>query len=212
MVILIETDANNIPIFNSMESIMKARTIYIYLLLLGSLQCVAQEQFQPDSTINGIFILRNSNSIQDFYKEISDIHLQEEQSACNPFGYSFVAFVNKDSSQYLMAFKYDGDAANSYSAFEIGYVTTDFFRCIGDFYTTEFDTFKTESGICLSMPYYSILKLKGTNYFDNYNVITYYWAGDNSAFVKRHKMPSYYLKCEFNSEKTCNVQFGFTYP
>lgn len=191
---------------------MKKWTIYLFLLLLGSLQCVAQKQFLPDSTINGIFILTNSNSIQDFYKETSDIHLQEEQSSYNPFGYSFVAFVNKDSSQYLMAFKYDGDAANSYSAFEIGYVTTDFFRSIGDFYTTEFDIFKTESGICLSLSFYSILELKGTNFYDNNNIITYYLDSDNSAFVKRHKMPSYYLKCDLNSEKVCKIQFGFTYP
>lgn len=95
---------------------------------------MVQEQFRPDSTVNGIFVLSDSRSAVDFHAGISQKPLQDGVSPYNPSGYSFAAFVNKDRSQYLLAFKYDGDAVNSYSAFEIGRVTADFLAYVSEYH------------------------------------------------------------------------------
>ena len=131
----------------------------------------------------------------------------------NPFGYSFVAFVNKDTSLYLIAFEYDGDSYNSYSAFEVGYVTDEFYKCISKYYVTEYNTFNTESGICLNMSLDQLLNLKGKECCTiKDNAIIYYLDVDNSVFVQRHKSPEYYLKCELNKGKICKFYVGFPYP
>lgn len=191
---------------------MKFKVFLIIVLSLFCLRGVSQEHFLPDSTINGIFILSNPKSFLDFYKESSKTHLQDEISSYNPFGYSFIAFVNKDTSQYLISFEFDGDVTNSYSAFEIGYVTTDFFRCIDVFYVTEYRFFSTESGIFLNMPSDQLLELKGKNCcIKNNNTINYY-LDDNSLFCMRYKQYKYFLKCEVNNGKVSKINFGFIYP
>ena len=191
---------------------MKIKFFYVVILMLFSMRCISQEQFLPDSTINGIFVLSNSESAQIFYKDISKTHLQYENSVYNPFGYDFIAFVNKDSSQYLIAFHYDGDVINSYSAFEMGYVTYDFFKYVKIYYLTEFEIFKTESDIYLNMPLDQLLDIKGNNYKNEDKSIIYYLDIDNSDFVRRYKTHDYYLRCEVDNGKVCKINFGFTYP
>lgn len=176
-------------------------------------RCMSQEQFSPDSTVNGILILTNRESVQDFYKDISKIHLQDEISSYNPFGYTFVAYLNKDSTQYLIAFKFDGDVCNSYSVFEIGNVADDFFKNISDYIVTDYQSFHTESGIGPNMPINQLFKIKGDNYcVMKDNSIIYYLDESNSEFLTKHKMPEYLLKVDADNGIVSKINFGFTYP
>jgi len=190
------------------------RKIFVsIIIMILSLQCLAQEEFFPDSTINGVLFLSNPQSSRIFYKDISKIHLQDEISSYNPFGYSFVAFVNKDTSQYLIAFEFDGDVINSFSAFEIGYVTDSFLKNVNAYYVTDYDVFKTESEICLNMSSSQLFDLKGKYCLDKCrNKFFYIIKADNSIFVQRYKAPEYYMIFTIEKDAVCKIEFGFTYP
>ena len=98
------------------------------------------------------------------------------------------------------------------SAFEMGYVTYDFFKYVKIYYLTEFEIFKTESDIYLNMPLDQLLDIKGNNYKNEDKSIIYYLDIDNSDFVRRYKTHDYYLRCEVDNGKVCKINFGFTYP
>src|SRR5574344_378960 len=171
-------DAND---FTIKANAMKFKFSYIIILSLCSLQCVSQNRFIPDSTINNTLILSNSESSKLFFKDIADVHLQEDISPYNPLGYSFSVFINKDSSQYLSAFEFDGDVKNAYSAFEIGDVSVDFFKEVRNFYSTDYIDFKTESGVSLGMQYNDFIELKGKDcYKKDEGIIVYYLDTDDS--------------------------------
>ncbi len=192
---------------------MKRNIFFVLIIVIFSFQCVAQEVFSPDSTINGVLLLSNPQSARFFYKDISKIQLQDEMSSYNPFGYSYVAFVNKDTSQYLIAFEYDGDVINSFSAFEIGYVTSDFLKNVNTYYAIDCPIFKTESGICLNMPLDQLFDLKGECCLNKYrNTFFHVIKADESVFVQKNKHPEYYMIFTVEKEAVCKIEFGFTYP
>ena len=192
---------------------MKRNIFFVIIIVLFYFQCLAQEVFLPDSTINGVLLLSSPQSACLFYKDISKIRLQDEISSYNPFGYSYIAFVNKDTSQYLIAFAHDGDVINSFSAFEIGYVTSDFLKVVNIYYATDYFLFETESGLRLNMPLDQLLDLKGECYLNKYgNTFFYVIEADKSFFVQKYIHPEYYMRFTVENEAVCTIEFGLTYP
>lgn len=192
---------------------MKRNVFFVIIIVLFYFQCLAQESFVPDSTINGVLLLSSPQSAQLFYKDITEIRLQDEISSYNPFGYSYVAFVNKDTSQYLIAFAHDGDVINSFSAFEIGYVTSGFLKVVNNYYVTDYFLFKTESGLRLNMSLDQLFDLKGECYLNKYgNTFYHLIEADKSIFVQKYKHPEYYMRFTVENEAVNKIEFGLTYP
>lgn len=78
------------------------------------------KEVSPDTTINKLLFLENSESLKRFYskdKMISEIEKLRESPV--------TIFSNSDESQYLLGYHYEGNPKNQFSCFEIGYFVND---------------------------------------------------------------------------------------
>lgn len=173
---------------------------------------VHEQEVIPDSTVNKTLSLRNGESLESFYKNFEAIVLLDRirESPVAIFG-------NKDVSQYLLVYQYEGDTKNYFSCFEIGYFKDDAELAKQVNYRTYENIFATESNLVLGMTLEQIVKIKGNGYksksVNNEQIITYRINDyDKSAFLKKYNMPGYFMEFKLKDNKVTKIIFGFDYP
>jgi hypothetical protein len=165
---------------------------------------IQESAFLPDSTVNGILVLSRSESVISFHYNISSekyiTHLRESP---------VIGFSNKNNSEYLLLYQYEGGVKNGFSCFEIGY-TSDLER---EFTALNYDKFKTESGLMLGMTLKELENVKGGSYTQYENKVVYQLTDyPNSSFLRSHNMPAYFLECTMRNDRIIRIKYGFDYP
>jgi len=167
--------------------------------------------FIPDTTINSILELRNPLSLKLFYLDYKNIIYTESIRTGSPI----IIFINKNKTQYLLGYKFEGDVRNSLSCFEIGYLKNENFKYIKQ-HKTDCEKFITESGIQLGISFSELISLKGKNYTVEKNktdtLIVYKADKNTSEYVNRHSMASYFMEYFIKADKIEKIYFGFDYP
>jgi hypothetical protein len=101
---------------SKMTMVLLSKITLNIAFLLGCLSTFAQHHpFIPDSTINRVLKLENYKSLEKFAvisREIKFVHGLRETAVA--------VFLNRDRSEYLLAYHYEGDSKNTYACFEIG--------------------------------------------------------------------------------------------
>lgn len=166
----------------------------------------------PDTTINKKLLLREGDSIHNFYSDSKSLELVERLRES-----AVIVFRNKSNNEYLLAYHYEGDTEYTYSCFEIGYLKNDKNISKSNFYQTHEDVFQTESGLSLGMPLNEVFRLKGEQYQskkqDNFTILTFKITNiNNSPFLKRYSMPSYFIEIWAAENEVKKIVFGFEYP
>lgn len=160
--------------------------------------------FSPDSTVNKSLVLHNDESSKRFYSDILSLKLIEDLRESPVIG-----FKTKNGKEYLLVYQYEGGIKNAFSCFEIGFVGND----EKDFIFTNYNQFKTESGVKLGMSMEDLIKIKGKDYKKEENKIIYQITDlSKSQFLQNYQMPSYFLECTFKNNKMVKIKYGFDYP
>ena len=204
------------PIINIVrdDTSRTTRRLFCFIVLIFSFShAFTQNSFVPDTIINNICFLRNSNASKEFYDNINNIELLDEDFEFLHEESPLFIFFNADKTEYLITFKHEGDIDNSFSEFEIGYVTEKIKKEVRNKYIeTAYKDFQTENHICLGMTLEELEVIKGKNYIRKGNTITYFINDIVSDFLRKYNMPEYFLKCEFSKNRVCKIRFGFSYP
>ncbi|MCX8481042.1 MAG: hypothetical protein ORN58_03895, partial [Sediminibacterium sp.] len=170
-------------------------------------------QIIPDTTVNMKLKLSNLLSLQQFFSGYKDdqnliIGLRESPIAI---------FFNKSKLEYLFAYQYEGSSKNTFDCFEIGYLKNESRLNNVNYYNTSIDSFLTESNLGLGITLDKLESIKGTNYIKtNYadltKIIYRNSDFDNTAFLKRYSMPSYFMEFTLKENKVIMLKYGFDYP
>jgi hypothetical protein len=161
-------------------------------------------RFEPDSTINNVLTLNNSESSIQFYPDVSSEKLIERLRESPVLGF------NSKNKEYLLLFQYEGGVKNEFSCFEIGYVS-DLDK--NSTISTDYKNFETESGLKLGLSREELIKIKGESYTEEGDKIIYQVDDyQNSSFLKRYNMPAYFLECTLKDDKIIKIKYGFDYP
>jgi hypothetical protein len=166
---------------------------------------ITMDVFIPDSTVNNRLKLAAPSSLKTFFigsVELVDF-LRESPVA---------VFCNKDKSEYLLAYQYEGTVRDGFSCFEIGYMNDTILR--QKFANVDSNIFSTESEIKLGLSVKSLIEKKGDSYkiLGRDTIIEYRVPDMNSDFLKRYNMPGYFIQCAIHDEKIKRIKFGFDYP
>lgn len=166
----------------------------------------------PDTILNACLILRNCSSLEKFYPDYSQISMVETIRDGTPIA----VFSNIDKTEYLLAYKHEGDLKNSYSRFEIGFWDDEGFDTLPHYVTNE-KRFITESGIRLGLLVDSLVKIKGSDFRVQKNgteILLIYEIKDyhQSEFLIRYNMSSYFMKYNIKNDVVQQIIFGFDYP
>ena len=171
---------------------------------LQDVKPIKEPTFLPDSTVNNILVLGRSESAESFYPYISSeqyiTHLRESP---------VIGFSNKDNSEYLLLYQYEGGVRNSFGCFEIGY-TNDLQKKVTDI---DYDKFRTESGLMLGITINELKSIKGSSYTQDGDKVVYQLTDySNSSFLRRHNMPSFFIECTLRDDRIIRIKYGFNYP
>lgn len=171
-----------------------------------------RDDLQPDTTINEMLQFEHPFSLQRFYAASTPVALIEKIRSC-----PVAVFSNVSNEQYLLAYQYEGNAKNSFSCFEIGYV-----KDLSDIEEKNIQhsniiTFTTESGLQLGLSFEEVVKIKGDRYLRKVagNETTLSYRIDDftkSIFLKSYNMPGYFIELVLKEEKVIKIAFGFDYP
>lgn len=185
---------------------MQTKKVYKNKVVLKQqdIKSIQEPSFLPDSTVNEILVLSRSESAERFYSNISYepylTHLRESP---------IVGFKNKDNSEYLLLYQYEGGVKNGFSCIEIGY-TRDLQK---KFTALDYVKFKTESGLMLGMTLKELEYIKGNSYIQDVNKVVYQLKDyPNSSFLRSHNMPAYFLECTLKDDRIIRIKYGFDYP
>lgn len=159
--------------------------------------------FVPDSSINRKLLLNNDRSLQEFYQNVNTLKLIEFVRES-----PIIAFCNMSKSEYLFAYQYEGNTANEFSCFEVGY----FDKKIESYSQSNYKEFATESGLRLGLSLVDVERIKGKDYTKQGNKIIYQISDPNSAFLRNYNMPEYFLECDLQQNKVIKIKFGFVNP
>ena len=171
---------------------------------LQDVKPIKEPTFLPDSTVNNILVLGRSESAESFYPYISSeqyiTHLRESP---------VIGFSNKDNSEYLLLYQYEGGVRNSFGCFEIGY-TNDLQKKVTDI---DYDKFRTETGLMLGITINALKSIKGSSYTQDGDKVVYQLTDySNSSFLRRHNMPSFFIECTLRDDRIIRIKYGFNYP
>ena len=166
----------------------------------------------PDSTVNKLLILENNESLQKFYKDYKTISTIERLRES-----PVVIFSNKDKSQYLLAYQYEGSTKNNFSCFEIGYFENEKKLNQNSSYAVEDKIFETESKLSLGISLKKLIEIKGNTYKTKIDkdesIVTYRIDNyEKSSFLKKYNMPGYFIEFRLKDNKVTKILFGFDYP
>lgn len=170
-------------------------------------------KYIPDSTINNKLIFDDDNSTEKFYPDYKKLSYYD----ITAFSHPFILFVNKNISQYLIAYTYEGGTVNAFDCFETGYYKENKKLDTLKYYRTNEQHFKTESDLGLGSSFEEIINKKGTGckkaQIGNDLLIKYEIKDTSvSPFLQRYCMPSYFEKFYLRNNKAYKIIFGFGYP
>lgn len=174
---------------------------------------VKLKEVMPDTIINNKLFLENYNSVTNFYSGDSNFVLIDNGTRETPI----VIFSNKDKTQYLLAYQYEGGTKNAFDCFEIGYFENDIKLSKNSSYNVDAKIFETESKLTLGISLEKLIELKGDGYVTKKDkdklIVTYRIDNyDNSAFLKRYNMPGYFMEFTLKDNIATKILFGFDYP
>lgn len=166
----------------------------------------------PDTSINKKLFLSDFQSLSNFYSTTKNI-VTIERVRESPV----VIFSNKNNKEYLIAYQYEGGMKNSFDCYEIGYLLNERELEKETFYNTSEDSFKTESNIYLGLPLENLISIKGASFKKNVvgtkTILTYRNCDfENSDFLQRYNMPSYFMEFTMQENRIIKIKFGFDYP
>lgn len=167
------------------------------------------ERIKVDSTINKRLELRRNKSIETFYPNYHNLKYNDVK------GHPFAFFTNKNETQYLMAYKFEGDVLNVFSSFEIGFLKDHTLDNVNRL-NTRHNRFESESGIRLNMTLKELIAIKGNNYIikkgNRDTMIIYKASANTSDFVKRYNMDTFSMEYTIRNNIIKKIFFGFDYP
>lgn len=168
--------------------------------------------FIPDTAINGGLFLENEGLMSNYSRSENDFKLVEGIRSS-----PVVIFSTKNEKEYLLAYQYEGNSKNTFSAFEI-IEAADLKDDIGAAVVpTELKEFNTGTGLRLGLTAETVRQLKGEEHkkvLESGNTLLVYAINDpKSQFLQRYNMANYHLKITINSKnKIERIYFGFDYP
>ncbi len=162
---------------------------------------------KPDLIVNGLRLL-DETSLHNLTRK--EVHIKEYIRA-----HPSVIFLNEENTQYLIASQYEGDIANYFSLFELGYLQDETsFDTIG--IKTQIKDFVTESGLKLGISFNQLIALKGNGYKEStegeIKVISYTIEDPNNFLIKETGLPLYYIQVFLKNDTVFRIVFGFEYP
>jgi hypothetical protein len=171
------------------------------------------KEVMPDTTINNKLFIQNYNSVTNFYSGDSNFVVIDNGTRETPI----VIFSNKDKTQYLLAYQYEGSIKNAFDCFEIGYFKNDKKLSQNYSYNVDDKIFETESKLSLGISLDKLIEIKGDGNITkkdkdklivNYRIDNY----DKSVFLKRYNMPGYFIEFTLKDNIVTKILFGFDYP
>nr|WP_199001304.1 hypothetical protein [Flavobacterium sp. ASV13] len=179
----------------------------------NSLKVLQLKEVAPDTAVNNRLFLENYNSVSNFYFGDSNFVVIDNGTREAPF----VVFKNKDYTQYLLAYQYEGGTKNAFDCFEIGYFENDKKLLQNSTYNVDDKIFETESKLSLGTSLEKLIEVKGDGYItkkDNDKLIVTYRIDnyDKSSFLKRYNMPGYFMEFTLKDNIVTKILFGFDYP
>ena len=172
--------------------------------------------FVPDTSVNNILFLTNSNSTIDMFGDIMSLLQRQDDDFPN------VCFVNSDGKEYLRLTLHPGSSFNQISFIEIGF--SDHLNNTVPKNKSTYKHFFTESGILLGMSEEKVKSIKGYDVyfrtsFDNFKVLTYIIEEPFveqrifiSKFLEIYNTPNYNASYWFKNNKLVKFSYGFAYP
>jgi hypothetical protein len=155
-----------------------------------------------DTTVNGILKLHDGQSVKHFYDNVNNIRMIDSLRSS-----PVAMFLNRNKTQYLKAYQYEGGTKNAFSLFEFGYVDSSI--PLARAHMTAYDGFSTESGITLGSAFSGFLIAPDAPVAIDTTVRIRTSSHD---FVLRHNMPAYEMQATFRSGKLVKLIYGFEYP
>jgi hypothetical protein len=180
----------------------KTGTILMIVFFLLQTQFI-MAQIVPDTSINGKIFLLNVKSVKT---EMGDVMAKLNDKKDLPDVY----FSNKTKSQYLRMIFHAGSFKNSFSMFEVGYISPK----IKVKNKLKYSIFYTERNIKLGMTKTKFLSIMGKNVKKNSFDNSYLLRIDepNNSFLEMYGLPIYEAKYFFKNNILIKFYFGFKYP
>lgn len=156
---------------------------------------------------------------------ISGVFLNDPQSAKTPWGINVElddpesdhprAYVcNQDKSEKLTLIYYEGDTANIISEFRAETVQTRYADCALP--SQPIAHFVTAKGVALGMAKSELIRILGNDYIEHRQpdetVLIYRIDNQESGFLQRHGVSSYYGQYHFQGNRLVKFAFGFEFP
>ena len=160
-------------------------------------------QIVPDTSINNKIFLLNVKSVKT---EIGDVMSKLNDKKDLPDIY----FSNKAKSQYLRMIFHPGNFKNSFSMFEVGYISPK----MKVKNKLKYNIFYTERNIKLGMTKAKFLSIMKENVRKNSLDNSYLLRIDesNNSFLEMYGLPIYEAKYYFRGKFLIKFYFGFKYP
>lgn len=181
---------------------IKIATVLMIVLFMLKAQFI-MSQIVPDTSINGKIFLLNVKSVK---KEMGDIMSKLDDKKDLPDIY----FSNKNKSQYLRMIFHPGSFKNSFSMFEVGYISPK----VKVKNKLKYNTFYTERNIKLGMTKTKFLSIMGKNVkkinIDNIYILRI--DEPSNSFLEMYGLPIYEAKYYFKGTILVKFLFGFKYP
>lgn len=159
-----------------------------------------ENSFKPDMTINNqITLMKPCDFLENTMRYNDRVFLK-----------------NKSNTQYLILGINYGEKKNQFKEAEITndlnfeqyFIQNDSL----DFYTLDTEIFKTDSSIQLGMNKQDIINIKGLNFREIEDGISYILEYPNSKILKEYNMPIYYARFYFKENVLVKYSFGFETP
>lgn len=186
--------------------------IVVFIFILFNSNCLVYGQmFKPDTTINKILVLQNVSSVSMFIQNTDTLPIIYKNLDYFNYDSPFVLFLNKSKTRYLAAIIHEGTWKNCFSEFEIGIIYDSILiKMDVPYIITNYEDFKTESNIYITMSKRKLKKIKGRNFSKFDNRIKYCYRYVDSEFINELKFCDYYCECYFKKRKVVKVRFGYT--
>lgn len=162
---------------------------------------------QPDLAVNGLKLLDESS--------VRNIISKKLQAKDFIRAHPAVVFLSNDNIQYLIASQYEGDIANYFSLFEVGYLRDQpGLDSVG--VKIQYNDFISDSGLKLGMNLNQLIELKGKRYKEysehGVKVLSYTIDNPDSPFIRETGLPLYFINVSLKNNKVFKIIFGFEYP
>jgi hypothetical protein len=165
---------------------------------------VEKREFLPDTTIGQISLMNSKNVDEYLGSDVMDRLVDE--------GIISSSLVSNDKKQQLTFYFHPGGTKKEFSEFKVSYID----KPDSKIRISSDKEFMTESKIKLGITIDNFKAIKGEpDSISNNEKTTFHYKIDdfeNSKFLRKYNMPSYYGTYKFDNGYLTEFSFGFEYP